>query len=120
MLVDPRIARAKAAIRRARLYTWCNRLIRWLPNIYCAFVLLFLAGVWVAVKRSEYYGSILALPTAAAGLLSGLAYPCSLILRDSLDRGGKFWRFNLRYLLSVMTGAAIVMGVLSLAFKHLK
>ena len=92
MPVDPRIQRAKVAIRRARLYTWCNRLVRWLPNLFCVFVALFVLAMWIAAKQSEYYGTILAIPTAAAVLLSGIAYPCSLTLRDRLDRGIKLWR----------------------------
>ena len=72
MPVDPRTIRAKAAIRRARLYTWSNRLVRWLPNVFVAAVLLFVTAIWIAVKKSEFYGTIFAIPTAAIGLLAGI------------------------------------------------
>ena len=120
MPVDHRIQRAKTAIRKARLYTWCNRLVRWLPSVFCISVTLFLAAVWIAAKRSEYYGTILAIPTAAIVLFSGLAYPWSLALRDMLDRGQWPWRFSLFRLLWMITSVSIAMGMLVFILKQLK
>jgi hypothetical protein len=120
MPIDPRTQRARAAIRRARLYARCNRLIRLLPHVFWVSVLLFFMELFVVADRSEYFGAVLAMPTAAVILLSGLAYPISLLLREMLDRGQRPWRFSLRYLLGVMTCVAIVMGTLIVTLKHLK
>jgi hypothetical protein len=119
MPVDPRIQRAKDAIRRARLYTWCNRLTRWLPSVFCVFVTLFVIAVWIGATKSEYYGAILAIPTAAAVLVSGITYPFSLSVRDMLNRGQKPWQFSIFHLLYIMTCVSIGMGAMIFLVKRL-
>jgi hypothetical protein len=119
MSVDPRLQRAKAAIRKARLHTWSNRLVRWSLPTFCLSVPLFLFAAWIAAKQSEFYGTILAIPTAAAVLLSGIAFPGSLAVRDMLVRGQLPWRFSLLQLLSLITSVSITLGMLILILKRL-
>ncbi len=118
MPVDPRTLRARAAIRRARLYTWSNRLVRWLPNVFVTAVLLFVTAMWIAAAKSEFYGTILAIPTAAIVLLTGVAYPWSLALRDWVDRGQPPLRFRLSHLFWLTTEASIVIGLLVYFLRH--
>ena len=80
---------------------------------------MFLVAAWIAAKQNEYYGTILAIPTAAAVLLSGIAYPCTLTVRDMLDRGQLPRRFSLWQLLSLLTSVSITLGLLVLLLKGL-
>jgi hypothetical protein len=82
-------------------------------------VALFILATWTAEKHSEYYGTILAIPTASAVLISGIAYPCLLTVRDMLDRGQFPRRFSLWQLLSVLTSASITLGMIVILLKRL-
>lgn len=118
MQIDPRVQRARAAIRRARLHTWSSRLIRWLPHMFWVSVVLFFTAALALVHYNEYYGSLLAIPVAAVILLSGVGYPLALLVREVNDRGLKLWRFSMLSVLVIMTDAAIVMGLLAFAIRH--
>jgi hypothetical protein len=111
--MDPRRSRALAAInavRDERLAGYCHRVAKWTLFVFCFSVAIFLTGIWVAVQKSEFYGSILALPAAITGMLAGIVHPLALAIRDAAKRGHRPWRFSLRRLLWVITWVSLDIG----------
>ena len=112
---DPRLIRAKAAIRRARAYNLSQRINRvafWSAVTFFVCVPLFILGVYITVRKSEFYGSLILYPAMVLGFLSGLAYPNLLVLRNTLATGRVPQQFSLRTLLMAITLGCIGLGML--------
>lgn len=113
MSQDPRVERAKAAIHWAKFYNLrqrCDRVASWLIVAFCISVPTFLSGMAIAVNISDFYGTMIAIPAAAVGLSSGLAYLSLLFMRDVIGRLPL--QFSLRSLLIATTLVAVGLGLI--------
>jgi hypothetical protein len=78
--------------------------------LICLF--LFFVSLWIILTQSEFYGTIVINRVIVVGILSCLAYPWALFLRDAILKGRKSWRFSLRALLITTTLVAVVLGLI--------